>query len=77
MVCWVQSQEELQERPRKTKLLHSQVSDTGGTPHHTGPHGEAPGWSGGRGAEAKGEQRPQPLSEFPQEEEGRAGKQLR
>lgn len=43
MVSQVWPQEEMQERLQKTSLLHSQVLETGGTAHHTGPHrGKSP-----------------------------------
>lgn len=46
--------------------------ETGGAASHKGPHGERPGWSGGREGEATAG--PEPFNGFPQAGMGAAGR---
>lgn len=56
----------------KRRVYYSQIPRGGGMPHHTGPHGKAPGWSGGRRSKRKHGHKP--LLWFSQEKKGKADK---
>lgn len=57
---WERAQEEMRTRLGGMSLLFSQVRE--GVPtHHTGPHGEAQGWSGGRRGRRDGKAKAGPL----------------